>query len=413
MSLHEENNYANWIDHQNKEMIDLVVSWGNICSSSDYLEGLSQMLNALKKAFLPFEATVQELHLPLYPKINQEGKTVFFPLGKALHLRKRPQAPNQILLAGHMDTVFGPNDPFKKVEKCNTNLLKGPGVADMKGGLVILLKALEAFERTPYADSLGWQILINPDEEIGSPGSSKYFVKIAHQTHLSLLFEPSLIGGEFASFRKGSANYAVVATGKAAHVGRDPEKGKSAINALAHFITFIETLSHPQTGIFINVGSFHGGIANNIVPPLATCHFNMRYNDQAQMERIEEKMHSYLRAISLEKKVDLTLYPIIHRPPKTFDLKTMQCFQLLKECGSHIGIDIKWHGTAGVCDGNILSAEGLPCIDTCGARGGNLHTSDEFIYIDSLSERAKLITLFLMKVAQGELATLRSNATHP
>src|SRR3989304_2280040 len=133
------------------------------------------------------------------------GKGIRKPLGNALSIRKRSTAPLRIFLGAHMDTVYPADHPFQKAVRVDQNTLRGPGVADSKGGLVVMLKALEALERSPYAQSVGWEVLINPDEELGSPGSAPLLAQAAKNTHLGLVFEPPLPDGALVGARKRPA----------------------------------------------------------------------------------------------------------------------------------------------------------------------------------------------------------------
>src|SRR5574338_328765 len=164
--------YLNWIDTRQSFMKDLVIAWGNINSHAMNRDGLAIQLSALKESFQDLGGTMQEVELAPYTAIDEHGRKIERPLGHALIIKKRPKAPLQILFSGHMDTVYSQTSTFQKVSESAPGTILGPGVCDMKGGLVVLLTALQAFEKSPYAKEIGWEIIINPDEEIGSPGSS-------------------------------------------------------------------------------------------------------------------------------------------------------------------------------------------------------------------------------------------------
>ena len=132
---------------------------------------------------------------------DSAGSAVREPLGKALLIRKRPEAPLRLLLCCHTDTVYPSDHPFQKSVRIADNILRGPGVTDAKGGLVVMLLALEAFERSPWSAKLGWEVLINPDEEIGSPGSAPLLIQAAKRNDLGLIFEPSFPDGNLAGAR--------------------------------------------------------------------------------------------------------------------------------------------------------------------------------------------------------------------
>lgn len=391
--------YLQLINGQQDQMADLLEGWANINSGSNNLAGLAQMRTALETAFLPLGGTMQTIPLPPRIKIDSLGQTVHVPHGDALRITKHPSASIQVFLGGHMDTVYGPQHPFQKVIRLDKNRMQGPGVADMKGGLVVLLKALTALENSPFAGKVGWEVLINPDEELGSQGSHPLLVEAAKRNRLGLLFEPSLPDGSIVTSRKGSANFTVVAKGRAAHAGRDFASGRNAISALARFINAIEELNNPSEGITINVGHVEGGGPTNIVPDLAICRFNVRVVAPEGLIMIRERLQSEVAKGNQREGITLSLHENVSRPPKPFDRKTEALFLELKKCATDLRLPFDGKPSGGVCDGNILSAEGLPVIDTLGVLGGNIHTADEYVELDSLPQRATLAAYFLMQLS--------------
>ncbi len=394
--------YMELLHSQEKSMIDLLQDWVNINSGSDNLEGLTKMADAIETAFSCLDGTFESIFLPPRKKINSQGELIEVPPGVALSIKKRPDAPFKVLLGGHLDTVYPLSSPFQTAERLDPEILRGPGVADMKGGLVILLKSLETFERTPFAKNVGWEVLINPDEEVGSPSSEHLFTERAAQYHMGLLFEPAFPDGSLVNERKGSVNYTVIAHGKAAHAGRDYYAGRNAIIAMARFVQGIETLNDRNRNITVNVGSFEGGGPTNIVPDRAICKVNIRMHNPKDLPIISAKVREIIKSCSTPDGITFELYEETNRPPKVYNKPNRLLFEALKNCALQIGLNLKWQPSGGVCDGNILSAAGLPTIDTLGAVGGHIHTYDEFIIIPSLVERAKLTVSFLMQVAEHD-----------
>lgn len=213
-----------WIDAQSARMQSLVTRWANVNSGSDNVAGVTKMTELLREAWAPVASEVIE-QIALAPRetIDSNGEIARTRLGPALRIRKRPDAPHRVFLCIHMDTVYPAEGPFQRCDLLDANTLRGPGVADAKGGLAVMLVALEALERSDWAGKIGWEVLINPDEEIGSPGSSPLFEAAARRNHVGMLFEPAIGDGEFVSERAGSANYAIVVRGRSAHAGRDPQ----------------------------------------------------------------------------------------------------------------------------------------------------------------------------------------------
>jgi len=392
-----------YIDTQHDALVSLLEKWANINSGSENIAGLSLMLSEIKNAFTPLNAEMHQIPLAPRTKIDARGTPVQIPTGQALHLKKHPTASVQIFLGGHYDTVYSATSPFQKVNMFDPQTMVGPGVADMKGGLIVMLTALQALERSPLAGKIGWEVLINPDEEVGSTSSEHLFTAAAERNHLGLIFEPTFPDGSLVSSRKGSANFTVVAHGKAAHVGRHFYAGRSAIVALARFIYNADALNDKDRGITINFGQIEGGEAPNIVPDFALCRLNVRMELAEDLALVKEVLQQLIEECSKDADLNLILYDNAARAPKPFDHESELLFKTLQDIGANLGLNLQCQPSGGVCDGNILVAAGLPTIDTLGAVGGNIHTSEEYIFLASLTERAKLVTGLLYQLASGEL----------
>lgn len=395
--------HLRWIKTQHEEMVALLQEWSEINSGSSNLEGLQIMLATLKEAFIPLGGAIHEIPLPNHVHINSLGKSEETPVGAALRIQKRPEAPIKVLLVGHYDTVYPKESPFQKTEFLDNNTLRGPGTADMKGGLIIMLKALEALEQSPFASQIGWEVLLNPDEEIGSVSSHHLLRESAQRSHVGLIFEPSFPDGSLASSRRGSSNFTIVSRGRAAHAGRDFHLGHNAITSMARFMLAADSLNDPDQGITVNIGHIEGGGPTNIVPDLAICRLNVRVEQAEHFDAIIEKLTAAAQA-ECEEGIELTLHDHGFRPPKPFDRHHQVLFEALRETASScLNLAIRWNPTGGVCDGNTLAAEGLPTIDTLGAVGGNIHTEDEYVHLDSLTKRAMLVACFLMQLSHGDI----------
>jgi len=383
-------------------MVSTLTEWGSINSFTDHPEGLKRMLHVLEKAFLPLGGTVTTLPLPPRQRIDKNGNWESVPQGDVLHIVKRPEAQRRLVLSGHMDTVYPPTSAFQTVEKTDKFTLRGPGVTDMKGGLLIMLKALEAFEKFPEAGKIGWEVLITPNEEVGSQGTDSLFAAAAKRAHYGLIFEPAFPDGDVVSQRKGSATFVIVAKGRAAHAGRDFFDGRNAITSLARFILEAEKLCDQKKGITVNIGHIEGGGPVNIVPDLAIGRLSVRIDTLEDLENLKRDLRLLAEKENLRDGLLVDIYTIAERAPKPFDEKTHRLFKAFKQCAEEIGFELKWRPSGGVCDGNILAGYGLPTIDTLGVVGGNIHTPDEYTFIDSLTERTALTALFLMKFASGD-----------
>lgn len=378
-------NSIDWIDSQQQRMTDLVVAWAGINSGSGNVHGLQQLAGVAAKEFDTLGAETLQENFP------------------CVHLRKRPDAPIQIFFCIHLDTVFSAGDAFQKVTLLDRNRLQGPGVADAKGGIAVMLVALQTLEKSPWADQIGWEVLLNPDEEIGSPMSLPLLLSAAKRNHFGLLFEPALPNGTLVSTRKGSAVFTATVHGKAAHAGRDFYLGRNAIHTLADLVARVNALNDQAAGITASVGQIDGGTAANVVPNVATCKFNIRVDAPEQMPFIAEQVERIAAEMNRRDGIRVSIDGGFSSPPKTLDDSTKHLLDAIASCGRELGLPIQWGPSGGVSDGNKLAAAGLPNVDTLGVRGGNLHSHQEFLLLDSLPERAKLTAMLLLNVARGEI----------
>jgi len=327
----------------------------------------------------PLGATTQWVDLPPTP----EG----LHLPPLLTLKKREKLSTQLLFVGHADTVFTEESPFQTCEAKNGKLY-GPGVADMKGGLIVLLHTLLELEKDASFQKMGWEIVIVPDEEIGSPSSRAYLEKIATQFTLGLVFEPALPDGSVVMERGGSKNFLITAKGETAHVGRDPKGGKSALLTLARLTERLHSLS--TDALNVHVGTLHSGEVLNAVPDQGELKFNVRSFDPELFENIDQQIKNLINDLEKEEGVELTLELLNIRPPKPANRETRTLYSRLKELAHDKNIPLELTSSGGVSDANTLEAVGLPTLDTLGVVGGHLHTTKEYMEIASLAERADL-----------------------
>ena len=401
--MHHLEKYLKLLDEQYKEMTRLLIKWADINSGSENILGLEEMLHNIKDDFESLGGQMTTIELPHHEQIDNDAKSTFSPLGKVLSIRKRSDARRKVFLCIHYDTVYPADDPFQQCTRIDMNKLRGPGVTDAKGGLVVMLKALECVEATPWAKNIGWEVFINPDEEIGSPGSGPLLAEAAKRNDLGLVFEPSLPDGNLVGARKGSGNFTVVIRGKAAHAGRSPELGRNAVNALADFIVKLNAMHVDEPGITVNVANVKGGGPLNVVPDLALCRFNVRVTSFEDQQTVQNNIQELITQISTTDGISLNLSGGFSRPPKQLDSKTIGLYELVRQCGKDLGISVDWILSGGSSDSNILAAAGLPTVDSLGVTGGDIHSSDEYVLLNSLPERAKLTALFLMKLATGKV----------
>ncbi|HET6247315.1 MAG TPA: hydrolase [Tepidisphaeraceae bacterium] len=386
-----------WIDAQDIRMREMVEQWANLNTGSHNIAGLTAFLQILRTAWEPLGGTIEEIPLPEEENIDSTGRIMRTPLGKALRIRKRPDAPFQVFFCIHSDTVYPADSAFQKCELLDANTLRGPGVADAKGGLAIMLIAVEAIERSALAEKIGWEVLINPDEEIGSPGSSHLFDEAAPRNHVGFLFEPAIGESDLVSERGGSGSFTIVVHGRSAHAGRDPQAGRNAIHAMAEMIVALSRLT--SDNITINVGKVEGGGPVNVVPDLAICRFNVRVRTTDDQQYIMKDIDRIVEEMQKRDGIGVELHGKIHRPPKPLNDATRLLIDEAISCGRELGLTIGHRRSGGVSDGNQLAAAGLPNIDSMGPRGGKIHSPEEFLLLDSLTERTKLTTMLVLKLA--------------
>lgn len=394
------------IPDQQERMIELLHQFCNINSYSDNLPGLALMLDCLQQAFSPIADSIEVQKLPPVPYIDLHGNTQVRHCGDALLIQKRPQLKRRILLAGHMDTVYPLHSSFQKIRYLNAEQINGPGVCDMKGGLIVILHALATLEQSQAKELIGWDVLINADEEIGSEASSALFTSRANLYQAALLYEPAMDSqGTLAKNRKGNGKFTIVSQGKAAHAGRNFVDGKNAICYLAEVIGAVNALNGKRPGVTINVGLIAGGEALNVVPAKAVAKLDVRISEQEdslwvinELEQIKQKYQ--------KSEYGLHIEGAFGRPVKKIDKGSERLFTRLKGWGKELGLNLDWKDSGGCCDGNNLSQYGIPILDTLGVRGGNIHSEQEFIELASLAERTALSALLLIDLATGGLEDL-------
>lgn len=383
-------------------MLARVERWCAINTGWGNLTGLSRLADELAPALALLPGQVRRINGAAVSQVDEAGREIERQFGQHLVLSVRPGANRRVLLTGHMDTVFPASDPFQTLRWLDAGTLNGPGVADMKGGIAVMLAALEAFETHPSASQIGYDVLLNSDEEVGSPSSAPLIAELAAGKLAALTFEPAALpDGTLAGERAGSGNYSLVIRGRSAHAGRNPEDGRNAVVAAAALTIGLKSLE--REGLRVNPARIDGGSANNVVPDLAILRFNIRPQSTADAEAFEIALSHLIEAVSQEHGVSVHRHGGISRPPKPIDPPAQRLFDLVRQCGADLGQDIRWQRSGGVCDGNNIAACGVPVVDTLGVRGGAIHSPDEYLIVASLAERAALSALILSRIADGAM----------
>ncbi len=376
------------------ELVDLLESWANINSGSGHAAGLARMRTVLKEAFCRS-----------FPEAQIEEPALECADGRALRITLRPAARARVLLSGHFDTVYEADHPFQRCTRPDARTLRGPGVIDMKGGLVLLLAALEAVEGSPEAAGLGWEVLLTPDEESGSHGSRALLAEAACRHRFALVFEPARANGDLVHSRKGTGNLVVTAHGRAAHAAQVPNPGRNAILALAEFLLEAARTPASLPGVLLNVGHCRGGgPATNVVPDFAQAEVDVRISRAQDQSLLGDHLRALAARFTDREGLQLELDLRFDRPPKECRPAEQAAFLLWRQAAADLGLPPPaWVHTGGGSDGNILSDAGLPCLDGLGPVGDHLHSDQEFIRTDSLAPRAQVAALFLHRLAAGAI----------
>ena len=383
------------------QIVDRAVDWCAINSGSRHLAGLERQRLALLDAAAGLPAAPVEIPLAPSREVGADGRETELAHPPSLAVIVRPEAAVQVVLTGHYDTVYPETSAFQQVRTRPDGALHGPGVADMKGGISVMLAALEAFERHPAAANLGYRVLLSPDEEIGSIASAPVLADFARRGHVGLTYEPALADGALASARKGSGNFHIVVHGRAAQAGRDFAAGRNAVIGAARIAEKLHGLNGQRDGVTVNVARIDGGAPLNMVPDVAVVRFNVRFPEASSAAWFEGEVARIVAEV--DDDLHAHLHGMITRGAKPFNDAQQSLFVAVKEAGALLGQDIAWKPSGGVCEGNNLFASGLPNVDTLGVRGGDIHSEAEHAWPESFVERAQLSALILMKLASGEI----------
>ena len=302
-----------------------------------------------------------------------------------------------IALHGHIDTLC-PDDPTFNTLEERGDRLYGPGVHDMKAGIVTLAWALRTLEHLKLLDKMSFVVIFNTDEEIGSNRSKHLFLGLAERNvRLAIKFECAAAENTLVTTRKGMALYVLTAHGKAAHFGNLKERKISAVEEIGHKIRQIESLNREDKQVVANVGRIGGGLASNIVAEEASMAFEARFWDKAVMAESLEEIGK-LAVTPCVEGVRLKLQETARIPPWQPDAESRRIFKLACEIGREIGQDIVEEKRGGISDANWVAAGGVPAIDGFGPIGQGDCTRDEFIVTSSLFDRIELTVRVLLKL---------------
>ena len=329
---------------------------------------------------------------------------------------ERPKDGPVQLLVGHCDTVWPlgtlPEMPFEVDE----NVVRGPGVFDMKGGLVQMIYALAALRSVRIEPDVAPIVFINSDEERGSPTSRRHLKRLARRADRAFVLEPALgLDGKIKTARKGAGRFTIHIKGESAHAGLDPESGSSAILELSHVVQQLHQFNDPEAGISVNVGTIDGGTRPNVVADAGSAEVDVRVTTGEQAREIEQSIRA------LEAKTpgtSLTIEGSFGRPPMEPTPEARRLWARACRAGERLGLKLEEGRSGGVSDSNIISQH-TPTLDGLGAVGDGAHARHEFCYIDKMVERSALLTLLLAtpplaeSTSAASLSAKSSSSTPP
>jgi glutamate carboxypeptidase len=384
-------------------MLARTLDWSRTNTGSWNTDSLKAFAPRLADAFSELDAQVDLVPPAPFETITPTGHAETVETGPILEVTARADAPVQVVMSGHYDTVFPPGS-FETITDLGEGRINGPGLADMKGGLCVMLEALKAFEAGDLKERLGYRIVVTPDEEIGNFASARALEAAARAgAQIGMTYEPAMETGAMSGGRKGSAVWDLVLRGRAAHAGRAKQDGRSALEAAADCVVALEAMNGPDKAVSFNVGKIEGGGPVNIVPDLAIVRFGARAPDRPSADAAQARVEELVRAAEARDGITAQLHGGFYRPPKPRNDAQQALFDAVAETGRAIGLDLVFEDTGGVCEGNNIFAAGVPNVDTLGVRGGRIHSAEEFLVTESLTERALLSALILNRLADGRI----------
>lgn len=318
-------------------------------------------------------------------------------VGPCLKAVNKPCEKYDVMLIGHMDTVFPAGTAAQRPFAVKDGHFTGPGSADMKGGLMYMCSLAEYVAEENLDGSIC--LLFNSDEEISSVASRPVIEREAVKAANVLVLEPARASGALVNKRKGIVKYELTFNGIAAHAGVDPDKGASAINEFIRWGAEIIKLAAPEKGTTVNIGLVNGGTGANVVAEKAVCSIDIRITDIKEAERIDKKLKE-MQAAPFDSRVKIDISGGLKRPPFNTTEASRKLCAVVDEAAAELGLALEWVATGGGSDGNFTSALGVPTVDGMGPIGGGAHSDREYGEVVSIVPRFNLLTAVIKKLVQ-------------
>lgn len=392
-----------WVDTRSDKILEELRRHVNLNTGTENIEGLNQYRQILAKDLQSLGFNTETVSGRAEDILSCAGGTMEF----ADHLLARNSAKigPRILLNGHIDTVFSPGDSFQSLSISDDGTLAGPGVADMKGGIVVLLNALRALNDKNLLGDAQFTVLFNTDEEVGSLSSRPLIEKLAKENDIGLIFEGTR-DNKMTYARKGLGQARIKVTGRESHAGGAHEQGVSANLELAQKIVEIEGLTNYEEKTTVNTGVMSGGEKRNTIPGCADAYIDMRYPTAAAGNLLDKN----IRAIAEKNTTQNDNYPEfpkseywsrLHRPAKEQNDEVDRHIALATALSQKIGepiLGVVYSG--GGTDGSIAQAAGLPTLDSLGLNGVGAHSNREASTVTSLIARTKLAAVMIYRISR-------------
>ncbi|MGI9274688.1 MAG: M20 family metallopeptidase [Endozoicomonas sp.] len=367
-----------------------------------YLEELKSLVNVDCGTYTPVGvAKIADIMTTKYEGLGWHVSRKDFGdvVGPGLLATNNPEAEEfDIMLIGHMDTVFPEGTVAEWSLSNDGEKAYGPGAADMKSGLLNAFLAIQSLPED-VLDRLSIAVCMNPDEEIGSTYSGEWIKETAKQSKCVLVAEAARADGSLVKARKGMAVYNITFHGKAAHAGNEPEKGISAITELAGWITRLNQETNFETGTTLNFGKVEGGTAGNVVPDLAKAVLDIRFWNNDDYSNLQTLIQEMVETPSLEG-VKIELEREAYKPAFTPNADSKKLMALIEETGKAMDLPITWQAVGGGSDANLTGALGIPTVDGLGPIGGGMHSRNEFMVLDSIAPRLELLRNVIINIAE-------------
>ncbi|MFC0180189.1 M20 family metallopeptidase [Thorsellia kenyensis] len=381
------------INDQKQAMLKLLEKLVNIDSGSYYAEGINHVGAILTDLYheLGFTKTVHS--------DNQiDGKT----LGNHISLKHKEAKNPQILILAHLDTVFPLHESDKRPFTVKENRAYGPGVIDMKASHVQVYFALKFLTETGDSAYKNVLLLLNSDEEIGSPSSKALIRQLSKNKSCALVMEPARPNGSIVSSRRGVGKYIIEVFGVAAHSGIAPKDGANAIIELCRHLIFIDQLNDHDKGISLNIGLIEGGESVNTIADYAKATIDLRVLTSEQALFIDKEIKK-ITLSTFNSQCQIKVTGGMNRPPMTKTVASEKIINIIKEQATLLNIELDDIATGGGSDASFTSHEGLATVDGLGPVGGKQHTSDEYLDINSLVTRTILLIESIKSISKTSI----------